>query len=39
MFYLRFMVSEILENTTLLLTDPRNNSGGRQITSLLAVAR
>ena len=31
MFKLRFMVSEILENTQLFLTDPRNSSGGRQI--------
>ena len=31
MFKLRFMVSEILENTHLFLTDPRNSSGDRQI--------
>ena len=35
MFKLRFMVSEILENTQLFLTDPRNSSGGRQIIYLI----
>ena len=31
MFKLRFMVSEILENTQLFLTNPSNSSGSRQI--------